>query len=413
MQKSIWIAAAVVLLAGAAWLVLSKPAPRPAPPTPPQPSTGVAEAPKGTEAAEPPVETTPVGDPAGAPEASVRALRAKIEGYGKKEEHSAAIEAELVEALKSQDQDVRGHAAWSLGRLAPKTQAAIPALVTAFGDPVWAVSHNATWAVLRFDRAVAEPPLIAALSGDSPTRAIYAGRALLQLDAAKLTPVVEPVLQKQFAAARGTDRVAAIEAISRCKPASEASVALLVAEVERDGSTFRGDAIAGIAELGADAKTAIPVLLEMLKEKDSRIRVVSADALGRIGEASKEVVTALEAMLDDPKEKAAIAAADSLSMLGQLDALAAATRSKSTKVRANAITGLASVDVIDGKRVEIILACVDDKVWEIRLQVAAALSHAKIEKSERVKAALTKLATDEQSAVADQAKAGLIRLAQP
>lgn len=413
MQKSIWILAAVVLLAGAAWLVLSKPAAVPSSPTPQSASSAATAAPEATEAADPPVETTPVADPAGAPEASVRALRAKIEGYGKKEEHSAAIEAELVEALKSPDQDVRGHAAWSLGRLAPKTQAAIPALVTAFGDPVWAVSHNATWAVLRFDRALAEPPLLAALSGESPTRAIYAGRALLQLDAAKLTPVVEPVLQKHFAESRGTDRVAAIEAISRCKPASAASVALLIGEVERDGSTFRGDAIAAMAELGGDAKPAIPVLLEMLKEKDSRIRVVSADALGRIGEASKEVVAALEAMLDDPKEKAAIAAADSLSMLGQLDALAAATQSKSTKVRANAITGLASIDSLDGKRVEIVLGCVDDKAWEIRLQVAAALSHAKIEKSDRVKAALTKLSADEQSAVADQAKAGLTRLAQP
>lgn len=413
MQKSIWVVAAAVLLAGAAWLVLSKPAPQPAPPVAPQPSTDVAEAPKAAEAAEPPVETTPVGDPAGAPEASIRALRAKIEGYGKKEEHSPAIEAELVEALKSPDQDVRGHAAWSLGRLAPKTEAAIPALVTAFGDAVWAVSHNATWAVLRFDRALSEPPLIAALNGDSPTRAIYAGRALLQLDATKFTPVVEPVVQKHFPAARGTDRVAALEALSRCKPATTVTVDLLVAEVRRDGSTFRGDAIAAIAELGADAKPAIPALLEMLKEKDSRIRVVSADALGRIGEASKEVVAALEAMLDDPKEKAAIAAADSLSMLGQLDALAAATKSKSTKVRANAITGLASVDSLDGKRVEIVLGCVDDKAWEIRLQVAAALSHTKIEKTDRVKAALTKLSTDEQSAVADQAKAGLTRLAKP
>ncbi len=409
MRKAPAIVVALVLTAAAGALVYDTlSTPKASAPTPAPAATPKTEAAAAKPAARPAVkpEAQPKLPAVAAPTDAVTAMRKKIEAYGKAATHSAAIEAELVQALKHADQDVRGHSAWALGRMAPKSAGAVPALVGALGDAVWSVQHNASWALVRFPIEQTRAPLTTALNGRHLGASVYAARALLKLDPASAS-ATEQIIVKRFAATRGTDRVAALKALAELRDPQPTTVALVHKELVRPGSTYTGDAVTTLSRWGSRAAVAVPDVIALLSHKNKTMRIIAASALAGIGVAKPEVVSALVKSLSDPKEKAGIAAADALSSLEQLDALETATKSESTNIRRTAMTAVLGVPKPSERRMQIALAMAKDPAWEVRIQLAASLGHPGVPRTPATTKVLNLLAKDKNTAVSDQAKAVL------
>lgn len=323
----------------------------------------------------PPVADDGELDPA-APSAETRAMRSAIEALGDEATYTPEIEARLVEALRFPDQDVRGHAAWSLGRMAPATRASVGALIAALGDRAWSVQHNAAWALARFDAAEVEGPLLAALDDASPIRRVRAAKAL-NVAAPSHGARVEATLLATWPDADDATRVIALGALGELEAPSDRVISHVGAVARTpDSGDLRGPAVNALAALGPRARAAALDLIGALGDERADIRRSAAFALGRLGETSAEVTAALVDALDDRKDAVGIGSAQALSALEAVDALEAAVRDGGPRARAHAVTGLGAAEgALDDRRVSLIVAALGDPAWPVRLAAASALAN--------------------------------------
>lgn len=405
MNKAAW-SLVVLVPAGAAavWFATRDPASKVADPMA-GPATSAATAP--TEA--PPKKEPEPWDP-GKPTPEVRLERKAIEEIGKKAEYSAENEAKLVKALDHFDQDVRGHGAWGIGVLAPKSRGALPALIKALGDDVWAVQHNAAWALAKFERNETESLLLAALEDPLPTRRIRSAKALLDLNAKDFTPRVESVLLKSFEEASTQPKTVALQAMGKLSPPSESTVALLASSVASELDEVASNAVQAIADLGPAAQAAIPALCSAHKHKKQDVRLGVATALGAIGVRSALVVETLIAMLDDSKDNPADKAAQSLAKLEAWDELDKAFATQGPRTRRFIVSAWRSGTGEDTRRTERLIAALSDVDPGVRL--AAAGGFLERDSAEAVPA-LVKAMSDSDNAVAGHARSALERMSNP
>lgn len=370
-------------------------------------SSAPTAAPAPSEA--PPKKEPEPWDP-GKPTPEVRAERTAIEEIGKKGEYSAENEAKLVKALEHFDQDVRGHGAWGIGVLAPKSRAALPALIKALGDEIWAVQHNAAWSLAKFDRSETEALLLAALEDPHPTRRIRSAKALLDLNAKDFTPKVEPVLLKSFEEAATQPKTVALQAMGKLSPPSESSVALLASSVASELDEVATNAVQALAELGPAAQSAIPALCSAHKHKKQDVRIGVATALGAMGVRSPLVVETLIAMLDDTKDNPADKAAQSLAQLEAWDELDKAFATQGPRTRRFIVSAWRVGTTEEARRVERLIAALSDADPAVRL--AAAGGFLDRDSAEAVPA-LAKAMGDSDNAVAGHARSALERMSNP
>lgn len=372
-----------------------------------------AASPAQTAATTPP-EAPPKKEPEpwdpGKPTPEVRLERKAIEEIGKKAEYSAESEAKLVNALTHFDQDVRGHGAWGIGVLAPKSRGALPALIKALGDEIWAVQHNAAWALAKFDRSETEALLLAALEDPHPTRRIRSAKALLDLNAKDFTPRVEPVLLKSFEEASAQAKTVALQAMGKLSPVSESSVALLASSVASELDEVATNAVQAIADLGPAAQAAIPALCSAHKHKKQDVRLGVATALGAIGVRSPLVVETLIAMLNDAKDNPADKAAQSLAQLEAWDELDKAFATEGPRTRRFVVSAWRIGTTEEARRIERLIAALSDVDPGVRL--AAAGGFLERDSAEAVPA-LVKALSDSDNAVAGHARSALERMSNP
>lgn len=408
MNKAVWAIAAIVPVGAAAVFLATRgggdelPAQGNAPAASPPAATAAPEAPST------PVEAAKAYDP-GRPTPEISAERIAIEKIGKEKNYSRENEARLVKALDHIDQDVRGHAAWGLGEMAPDTIGAIPALIKALGDPIWAVQHNAAWAFSKFSRADVEPLLLDALRDPLPVRRIRAAKVLLDFSP-DVSPEVEPVLLASYQVAENQPRMVALMAMGQLSPVSETTVATLGDALGSDDETLALNAANSIGELGPAAQSAIPMLVAAAGHKKSDVRRSVASALGLIGVKSAIVLETLVKLLDDPKDGPADEAAQALSKLDALDALADAYANRGPRTRKNVVNAWRASGSMDPRRIEKLIGALADSDPSVRLAAAGAFLERDVPEAVP---ALAKAVGDSDGAVAGHARTALERMANP
>ncbi len=198
-----------------------------------------------------------------------------------------------------------------------------------------------------------------------------------------------------------------------------------------------GDRISGLNKLRAfEPKDAFPLIQPLLKDKEARVRyaaVSQMDAVG-VGFEDETLVLLKDALNNDPEIDVRAAAADAIAGLkiteaypdleasyhstsewllqfsiiaaiGELgdprafDLLKEALQSETELVRTSAISALG--DLGDRRAIELLTPFVEDGDWQTRYRVAQAFGRIG---GDEVKPYLEKLTTDEQVAVADEAK---------
>jgi len=361
-------------------------------------TSGTADATTPTQPAPTVVEHDPLK-----PTPEVSAMRKSVEALGKAGTYSPEIEKELVTALGHVDQDVRGHAAWGLGRLAPESAKSIPALIHALGDPAWHVQHNAALSLHRFPRDVLEPQLLAALGDSNQARRVRVASTLIELSADH-SRKVEEVLLSSYDGAETHVRVTALSAMGKLTSPSESVIAHLVGAAGSNDERVIGAAISSLGGLGPAAQSASPTLVSLASHEKQQVRQAVGGALGKFGMTSGPPLDALIKMLDDPKDGPADTAAQSLSMLNALDALEKAYLDGGPKTRKNVVTALRSATTLDERRVALITKAFDDTDWTVRLAAAAGFMGKDIEAAIPT---LTRALRDDNAAVRGQAESTL------
>ncbi len=330
-------------------------------------------------------------------------MRKSIEALGKAGTYSPEVEQELTAALGHVDHDVRGHAAWGLGRLAPESAKSIPALIHALGDTAWHVQHNAALSLHRFPRDVLEPQLLDALDDLNQARRIRVASTLIELSTDH-SRKVEEVLLASFDGTEAHTRVTAITAMGKLSSPSESVITNLVSATGSSDQGVIGAALASLGALGPAAQSAAPTLVALASHEKQQVRQAVAGALGRLGIASGAPLDALIKLLDDPKDGPADTAAQALSQLDALDALEKAFQTGGPKTRKNVVTALRSAATLDERRVTLIAKALEDVDWTVRLAAASGFMGKDIEAAIPP---LVKALRDENEAVRGQADSTL------
>lgn len=362
------------------------------------------------------VAPTPVEPPRqeaydpGKPTPEISAERKAVEAIGKKKEYSRENETRLVKALDHIDQDVRGHGAWGIGELAPKTRGAIGGLVKSLGDEVWAVQHNAAWAISRFDRADVEGLLVQALEDKLATRRIRAAKALLDLDTRTFTPKVESVLLKAYDEAQAQPRTVALQAMGQLSPPSESTIALISGAISSEDDAIVTHAVAALGDLGPASQAAVPVLVSVHKHKKQDVRRGVAQSLAKIGVKSALVFDTLIAMLDDAKDGPADEAAQALAKLEAWDALDQAFATQGPRTRKFIVSAWRIGTSEEPRRVAKLIEALADVDPGVRLAAAGGFLERDV--AEAVPA-LVKALGDTDNAVAGHSRTALERMSNP
>ena len=272
-------------------------------------------------------EAKPPADPIEAlqdPDAAVRLEAARAIGkLGPKAQ--SAVPA-LVKALGDDDADVRAGAARAIGAIGPAAKSAVPALLEALKDqgyflgargelpsevPVWVAVSEALGDV----GPAALPELIAALKDEHPQ--VFAGAAnAIHRIGPEAKEAVEPLVKlvkKDDAFARR----AGIYGLMGIGPEAKAAVPALIEALDHEHFHTQYWACRALREIGPGAKAAVPVLVRLLKDDMASVRRHAAQALGGIGpEIGEEAIASLTAALKDPTEPVREDAAIALGKIG-------------------------------------------------------------------------------------------------
>ncbi len=231
---------------------------------------------------------------------------------------SPDVAAELKRAAGSPDLAVKCAAARALGTLNPLPPDAVATLQrVAKSDPQMEARAAAVRGLVAAGPRAKEarPDLAALAAGGMPGLNVWAkvGVFALDGDVTKAAGVVRENLSNRNA----TSRAAAAEALLLVGPTA-ADVPALTRLLGDTSPAGRAAAAAGLARVGAAAKTAVPRLIPLLTAGESEVRVAAADAVAAVGPAAAPAVPrlrdALRDFANDPPTAAA--ARRALSRLG-------------------------------------------------------------------------------------------------
>lgn len=219
----------------------------------------------------------------------------------------------LINALKHEDEDVRGRAALALGKIGPNAEPAIPMLAKAINDPSLKVRASAAHALGRIPGAgpVAVPALIKCVD-DSITAGMAKKRSREEL----LNAIFGPLTDRDREIAL---ILRSIETLGSIGHESKIATSLLVKIVSNKNfdSSVRRAAEKSLAQIDADPEEAIPVLLAALSknEEDIDVRGDAAEALAKFAAARENVLLAL---MDSASDMEVVVRYSSVSALGRI-----------------------------------------------------------------------------------------------
>lgn len=224
---------------------------------------------------------------------------------------SPAVPA-LIEALKSENKQVRWRAASALGEIGAEASSAVPALTAALQDEDEYIRRIAAYALgkIGLEAASAVPDLIAALQDTDRNLRLVAAYAL-----GKIGPEASSAVPNLITALQDTNaevRLNAATALGRIGAESKTAVPALIVALQDTDKYVRQGAADALGRFGTRAKTAVPALITALQDKNNYVRLNAAAALGRIGLEAKPAIPALIAALQDEKEEVRRNAANGL-----------------------------------------------------------------------------------------------------
>ena len=250
----------------------------------------------------------------------------------------------LVEALKDlEEARVLGMLADSLGRIGPRAQTAVPALLRLLNLPDGALRVKVAFALWQISQHEAALPALVRSLGDKKNSIRWNAAEAL----AKIGPPAKSstdALTKNLEKGDRVERRFAATALGRIGPAARdatgslalalrdpdpgvrigAAVALCQIANHAPAVTSLGDALkskdelerqlaaTAFSEIGLAAKRALPALVEALTDRDEIVFVGAAQALGNLGACARSAVPLLIKALTDERTKVSETAADSL-----------------------------------------------------------------------------------------------------
>ncbi len=252
------------------------------------------------------------------PDANIRSSAAIA--LGRIETDATEVVPVLIRTLADQDANVRLSVAISLGRLGPEASAAAPALTQTLADPSNEV-REASIAALKRIGAEAVPTLIQALTSDDNNIRLSAALILGDIgkEAKTAIPALIATLQDEDAAVRG-NAAASLGSISS-EVEAKAAIPVLTKALEDSDIVVRRNAAVALGRIGIEGTPfAVSALLKsLLEDPDSVVRGNAATSLGTGGSESKRAIPALIEALKDADQTVRKRAASALRKIGPLD----------------------------------------------------------------------------------------------
>ena len=220
------------------------------------------------------------------------------------EEEKKRIE-DLIVQLKDPSLRVQMQAAETIGEIADKAEAAVPALIEALkprteGSVVYfGVSQLAAKALgkMGVQAKVAVPALKELLDGGSRAQAAVALWRIGERAESNFPKLIPGLIEalKDGAPDVRTDAAAALQTIVEH---TEAAVPALIAAMRHSNPEVSLYAIRALGTMGAKAEAAVPALVESLDAWNALVVRAAAKALGQMGVKAKVAVSALKELLD-------------------------------------------------------------------------------------------------------------------
>ncbi len=223
----------------------------------------------------------------------------------------------LVQALQSDDADLRWRAARALGTIGDAKSSAA-ALHTAATDEQPAVRAQALVALGRL--GLSDKLTLATIAGGLTDKDVNVRRAAVwalrsaQADRKDVIPLVLKLLED------GEPSVV-MPALNTLAEAGAEVVPALIEAIARPESRYWACLV--LAEIGPEAKSAVPTLTKALSDEQPEIRLQAVIALGEIGEAAKSAGAELTKLLADPFPAVRASAVFALGRIGDQSAAAA------------------------------------------------------------------------------------------
>jgi HEAT repeat protein len=260
--------------------------------------------------------------------------------------------AVLVAGLKDEELIIREFSAGSLGRIGPKTDAVVPALLVALAEDIDGRVRT---------RGAAALERIARYGGANEKFSLALAKSLAE--------------DKE-----STVRTAAAAALGALRKDAAAGVKALAAALADKHGPVREAAAHALYEIGPPAAAAITQLQQVIAEDDwPKARWYATGALGRLGSAATPAVVTLGKALSDENRDVQAAAAQSLSRLGAtalpaLESLIGALQNDQGVVREHAATSLGNFGTKAASSTEALTALLEDKSPRVRNAAKFALS---------------------------------------
>jgi len=195
---------------------------------------------------------------------------------------------------------VRAECAAALGALGPAGRSAVPALLTALGDPSEAVRAAAARALARIGPKAEDVPRLAEALGNADGYVVaFAAWSLGNLGEAAQEAV--PALAR--ALSRDDTNAVVAAALARIGPAAAGAVGVLVEALKSENPDRRWRAARTLGRIGPAAEPAVPLLISALVDPNGAVRQHAAKALGRIGPAARPAAAALQRATGDADEQ--------------------------------------------------------------------------------------------------------------
>lgn len=197
----------------------------------------------------------------------------------------------LIEALKSDDTEIRLGAAKALGGMGPRAKDAVPALIEnlGHGDEALRVEVIESLGAIGAD---AVGPLSKSLGWPDARLRSGSARSLgaIGVAAAAAGPIL---IERAKSDTESSVRAAALAALPKLGLAQEQIVPALVAALRDDREELRSAAINGLLLMRQPEKAAVPAVAALLADKNPAVVERAVYVLGRFGAASKAFVPSL------------------------------------------------------------------------------------------------------------------------
>lgn len=224
-----------------------------------------------------------------------------------------AATPDLVRALTSERQGMRGHAAISLGKIRDDPGVVVPALIRSLNDEHFMVRRWAAEALAEYGPVArsALPHLRRTLDDPDPHVQLAAIWAIVKIEPIGNADLVPKLIDMIESSDEPVSTTAMIQLI-HMKTDAELAVPVLIESIRSDDRSRRNVASFVLTEIGGSVPDFIPLLIHALETEDAAVFYAVARCLQRLGPTAYTAVPALEARLSDPDPRVRRAAEQAL-----------------------------------------------------------------------------------------------------